>query len=126
LFETFLPSSTTPFYTIWGVDQIGIEGGLTVKKTSIRATLFNGATFSADEGKLVGAVGGELNKPTGQPSTNSKDFQVYVNQILHEDGGGLSVLFYHGAVDQDRPDTAITFQNSFNRLAGFASYPIGD
>lgn len=125
LFEGFIPSKTTPFYTIWGVDQMGIEGGLEMGKTSIRATVFNGTLFKADEGKIVGAVGGaELAKPAG-PSSNSKDFQAYFNQILDEEGGGISALIYHGTLDQARPDDEGTFKNGFTRVAGFASYPVG-
>ncbi|NCQ17414.1 MAG: hypothetical protein COW85_05790 [Ignavibacteria bacterium CG22_combo_CG10-13_8_21_14_all_37_15] len=97
-------------------DQVGIELGYAIDNTFIRATVFNGLNDNGDA-----AVGGAFKKTKGSPSYNSKDIQLFVNQILTKDGGGLSGYFYHGSVDLT--SGATVYQNNYNRYAFYGSYP---
>jgi hypothetical protein len=116
------------FFTPWGFDEAGLELGYTMNRTSFRATLFNGLTFSEEEGTATPAtsLSGSDSKVRGRPSYNSKDVQLFFNQILTENGGGFSLYYYRGELDL--PVVAATdefFQNTFDRYTAYASYPIG-
>jgi hypothetical protein len=129
LFQTTSARFNQPtFFTPWGFDEAGLELGYTVNRTSIRATLFNGLTFSEEEGTATPAtsLSGSDSKVRGRPSYNDKDIQLFFNQILTEDGGGVSLYYYNGRLDLPvvgSPDDF--FKNKFERYAAYASYPIG-
>jgi hypothetical protein len=123
------------FFTPWtspttggSFDQAGLELGYTVNRSSFRATVLNGLSFSEEEGTVVPATGlsGSDSKVKGRPSYNSKDVQLFFTQILTDNGGGVSLYYYNGKLDLPvvgSPD--IFFQNSFDRWAAYASYPVG-
>lgn len=112
LFQTTKAASSV--FKPWGFDEAGIEVGYDVENTSIRGTIFNGITSSGEP-----AQGGGLAKSYGEPSFNSKDFQVFATQRLTDNGGGISGYFYAGWLDQ-----STTRQNAFQRYALYASYPV--
>ncbi|HYU79523.1 MAG TPA: hypothetical protein VEK56_11095 [Vicinamibacterales bacterium] len=116
----------TTFFTPWGFDQAGVEGGIDYKRTSVRATVFSGLTLREEEGaiKAFPAQGGPLRKPGGLPSSDTVDFQVFANQILNADGGGVSAYYYHGRLDLPVAGAEDLFQNSFDRVALYGSYPV--
>jgi len=115
------------FFTPWGFDQAGIEGGVSAGRTSFRATVFNGLLVREEEGALLAfpAQGGPLSKPGGTSSANSLDFQLFANRILNPDGGGVSAYYYHGRLDLPIAGSLDnTFQNSFDRFALYGGYPV--
>ncbi len=116
------------FFTPWGFDEVGIELGYTYKGSSLRATVFNGLNYSIEEGHATPAtfLTGSDSKTPGRPSYNSKDVQIFFNQILTENGGGISAYYYIGRIDL--PETAAQdqfFKDIFDRWAVYAGYPIG-
>lgn len=115
----------TTFFTPWGFDEAGIEGGASFGRTSFRATVFNGLTVREEEGALLAfpAQGGPLSKPSGTSSANSPDFQLFANRIFDPYGGGISAYYYHGKLDLPiGGDLGNTFQNTFDRVALYGSY----
>ncbi len=88
------------FFTPWGFDQMGLEGGYTYKGFSASVTVFNGTFVKDDDGTLKGfpAQGGALFKTATAPSLNYKDFQLFLNQMIGE-RAGLSAFYYHGTLD---------------------------
>jgi hypothetical protein len=119
-------SNQSTLFTPWGFDQAGIEGGLDYKRTSVRGTVFNGLELRQQDGVLTpfAAQGGALSKSSGLPSSNTVDFQLFANQILQPDGGAVSAFYYHGNLDLPVSGTSNFFQNTFDRVALYAGYPI--
>jgi hypothetical protein len=111
--------STKYFFTPWGFDEVGVEGGYTVNRTAIRATVFNGLDYSEEE---AGAIPGQSGKTAGRPAYNSKDYQLFFNQILADNGGGVSLYYYKGALAL--PVGTGFMKNSYDRAAVYASYPV--
>ncbi len=114
------------FFTTWGFDQLGWETGFDYKRTSIRATVLNGLVLSKEDDtfKVSAAQGGALTAPSIAPRSNTSDFQVFVNQILHPEGGGLSLHYYHGNLQLPINNTNTFFLNKFDRVALYGSYPV--
>ncbi len=115
------------FFTPWNFDQAGAEGGLDYKGTSLRATVFSGLTLREENGVIIPfpAQGGALRKPADIPSSNTVDFQVFANQVLHSDGGGVSAYYYHGNLDLPTAGSLDhVFQNTFDRFAFYGAYPV--
>lgn len=120
-----------PAYTGLGGSQMGIDLGYVYYRSSLHAEILSGYAYDAKD-KPFAAVGGGSGKPTGTtPSANSLDFMLFANQILTEDGGGISAAFYHGQADINTNTTAKTtnndslfWTNKFMRWAVYASYPI--
>jgi hypothetical protein len=58
------------------------------------------------------------------------DLQLLLNRILHYNGGGVTLYYYHGnmALPILNPDGTFqpdrSFQNGFERIAFYASYPV--
>ncbi|HSS44105.1 MAG TPA: hypothetical protein VLO07_02095, partial [Thermoanaerobaculia bacterium] len=137
LFQTTGSNFNQPtFFTPWtspttggSFDQAGLELGYTVNRSVIRATVFNGLSFSEEEGTVVPATGlsGSDSKVKGRPSYNSKDIQLFFTQLLTDNGGGVSLYYYNGKLDLPvvGPPTGEFFKNSFERYAVYASYPLG-
>jgi hypothetical protein len=138
------------FFTPLGLHQMAITAGYYRKRTTIRGSISSGMRLLVDE------KDGEL-QPFGrkEPFANSlrgsgkggPDFQVFCNQILHPDGGNVSLYYYNGrstlprldllperlATDPFDDSTRLTpeeianltfFKNTFHRLAFYAGYPI--
>jgi hypothetical protein len=115
------------FFTLWNFDQSGLELAYNLKKTTIAATVFNGLYFAAaneEPDRIEPAVGGALTKPSGIKSRNAKDYQLFVNQLLTEDGGGVSAGYYRGTLDLPAGLTGNFFQNNFHRAALYGEYPV--
>ncbi len=109
------------FFKLWGFDQSGLEVAYNLEKTTFAATVFNGFFF--EDNAIEPAQGGELKKSSSLKSFNTKDFQLAVNQLLTEDGGGVSVTYYRGTLDLPI-DTINFFQNNFHRGAIYGAYPV--
>lgn len=116
----------TTFFTPWGFDQAGAEVGIDFHRTSFRAAIFNGLVVGEEDGAFMAfpAQGGALSKTGSLPSANTPDFQLFANQILTDDGGGVSAYYYHGNLDLPVGGGDAVFQNTFDRLAFYGSYPV--
>jgi len=122
----------TTFFTPWNFHQSGVTFGYYQGRTAVRALLLSGVRLHNDKDAL---------EPFGrrEPFTDdlplSKhsgvDFQLFVNRILNFNGGAVTMYYYHGnmnipIVNPDgtfQPD--IAFRNDFDRVAFYASYPVG-
>jgi hypothetical protein len=121
----------TTFFTPWNFHQSGVTFGYYQGRTAVRALLLSGVRLHNDKDAL---------EPFGrrEPFTDSLplskhsgvDFQLLVNRILNFNGGGVTLYYYHGnmnipIINPDgtfQPDRA--FQNDFDRVAFYASYPV--
>src|SRR6266542_2423918 len=116
LFQTAGISSSgrsVPYvYQPWGLDQVGAEVGGEWEKVSLRAAVLGGTfmrweeeanafiAFPSQTGPWKGAnqaVPG-LGKPFNYVSHNRPDFSANLTYLLHEEGGGVSLLYYHGNI----------------------------
>ncbi|MBI1746025.1 MAG: hypothetical protein HYR55_05470 [Acidobacteria bacterium] len=129
-FQTNGANFTQPtFFTPWNFDQAGAEVGVDYGRTSFRVTMFNGLLLREEDGVLkpFAAQGGVLNKATVTPAHNTPDVQMFFNQIIHEQGGAISVYYYHGNLGlpiNGVNSVAGFFRNNFDRVAIYGSYPI--
>ena len=127
LFQT-TPSNfdQSTFFKTWGFDEAGVEVGLDYHRTSIRFALLNGLVLSKEDGKFVAtaAQGGPLTGPSEGPPHHRPDFQVFINRVLHADGGGVSFYYYHGNLALPIRGTGEFFRNHFDRVAIYGSYPV--
>jgi hypothetical protein len=127
-----------PSFVGIGGSQTGIDLGYTMNTikdhpATLHAAVLSGYAYDVKD-KPFAAIGGGSGKPTGlAPSANALDFQVFLNQILTEDGGGITALYYHGQADIGTNITSkiatsnvdsLFWTDKFNRWAIFASYPI--
>lgn len=116
LFQSVVQSSggrAVPYvYQPWGLDEVGAEIGGDFDKLSVRAAVLGGTfmrwegeantfiAFPSQTGPWKGAnqaVPG-LGKPFDYVSHNRPDFSANVTYTLHEEGGGISLLYYHGNI----------------------------
>jgi hypothetical protein len=121
----------TTFFTPWSFHQSGVTFGYYQGRTAVRALLLSGVRLHDDDHEL---------DPFGrkEPFTDSSpiskhsgvDFQLLVNRILHFNGGGVTLYYYHGNMNIPiiNPDgtfqTDRAFRNNFDRVAFYASYPV--
>ncbi|HEX4945272.1 MAG TPA: hypothetical protein VFZ34_01245 [Blastocatellia bacterium] len=114
------------FFRTWGFDQLGVEVGLDHRRTSIRAAIFNGVELHRTQSGLraYSAQGGPLTREAALPSSNTPDFQVFVNQRLTRKGGSLALHYYHGNITLPTAAPVNSFRNHFDRLAAYGSYPL--
>jgi hypothetical protein len=96
----------------WGLDEAGVEIGEDVSRLSLRAAILGGTLirwedesaafipFPAQTGPWKGAnqAVSSLTKSFDSPGHNSPDFSANATYILHPDGGGVTLLYYHGSV----------------------------
>lgn len=132
LFQGQAASQTgSTFFTPWGFDESGIEAAYVNKGLSISGTIFNGIVVKDDEGafKAFPAAGGALQKLTSLKNKNAKDYQLFVNEMLKDDGSGVSLYLYRGTTDLPIPGTpadefssSTSFGNDFYRVAFYGSY----
>jgi len=116
----------TQFFTL-GLTSAAAEAGVDYQRTSLRVSILNGGVLINDGGtlKLYGSQGGALAKPAGAVTSSTPDFQVYANQILTSNGGGVSVLYYHGNLGVPYLGTTNRFyKNKFDRVVLYGSYPV--
>lgn len=116
LFQTVVQSSggrAVPYvYQPWGLDEVGAEVGGEFNNLSLRAAVLGGVfmrwegeanafiAFPSQTGPWKGAnqaVPG-LGKPFDYVDHNKPDFSANVTYTLHEEGGGISLLYYHGNI----------------------------
>jgi hypothetical protein len=116
LFQTVVQSSggrAVPYvFQPWGLDEVGLEVGGEFDKLSVRAAILGGVfmrweeeansfiAFPAQTGPWKGAnqaVAG-LGRPYNYVAHNTPDFSANLTYTLHEDGGGVSLLYYHGSI----------------------------
>jgi hypothetical protein len=96
----------------WGLDEAGVEFGGDIKNLSLRAAILNGTIlrweedsnaflpFPAQTGPFKGAnqaIAG-LTKPFNLVAHSTPDYSLNATYILQSEGGGISVLYYHGNV----------------------------
>ncbi len=119
------------FFTPWNFDEAGLEVGYTQQRTLLRATLFNGLTYDANEDVAhpaqTGAAGNAFAKDPVRPDFHSVDVQVFLTQMLNADGAGVSLYYYKGALAlpvDNIPTSGTYWNNSFDRVAAYASYPL--
>ena len=118
-------SEQSTFFTPWNFHQLGATFGYYQGRTSVRAYLLGGVRLHEDHGRL---------EPFGrkEPFTRailearhpSPDFQLFINRILHHEGGAVSFYYYRGNVTLPIIETNKTFQNYFDRIAFYGSYPV--
>jgi hypothetical protein len=96
----------------WGLDEAGLELGADINRLSLRAAVLNGTLirwdgeansflpFPAQTGPWKGAnqAAAALTKGFDSPAHSTPDFSANATYILHSDGGGISLLYYHGNV----------------------------
>ena len=116
LFQTVVQSSSgraVPYvYQPWGLDEVGLEVGGEFEKLSVRAAVLGGTfmrwspeantfiAFPSQTGPWKGAnqAVSSLGKPFNYVAHNTPDFSAHVTYALHEDGGAVSLLYYHGNI----------------------------
>ncbi len=116
LFQTVVQSPggrATPYvYQPWGLDEVGVEVGGEFDKLSVRGAIMGGTfmrwspeantfiAFPSQTGPWKGAnqAVSSLGKPFDYVSHNTPDFSANITYSLHEDGGGVSLLYYHGNI----------------------------
>jgi hypothetical protein len=121
----------TTFFTPWNFHQSGVTFGYYQGRTAVRALLLSGVRLHNDKDAL---------EPFGrrEPFTDALplskhsgvDFQLLVNRILNFNAGSVTMYYYHGnmnipIINPDgtfQPDRA--FQNNFDRVAFYTSYPV--
>ncbi len=115
------------FFRTWGFDQLGAEVGFDHRRTSVRASLFNGVELHRKNGALraYSAQGGPLTREAALPTNSTPDFQFFVNQKITRKGGNVALHYYQGNIAL--PTTTLPsgyFRNSFRRIAAYGSYPL--
>lgn len=132
-------SEQSTFFTPWSFHQLGATFGYYQGRTMVRAYVLGGIRLHEDRGRL---------EPFGrkEPFTEdlrgtrhpAPDFQFFVNRILNHEGGAVSLYYYRGNVTLPiiEPNTTPTpaptpgavpldtFQNQFDRIALYGSYPV--
>lgn len=99
-------------YQSWGLDEAGVEAGVDVNKLSLRGAILGGTMirwedesaaflpFPAQTGPWKGAnqAVAALGKPYTSLGHNKVDFSANATYILNSEGGGVSLIYYHGNV----------------------------
>jgi len=111
------------FFQTWGFDEGGAEIGFDSGHTSIRAAVLSGLVINK-QGDKFSATAGVLAKPSAGPTYSAPDFQLFVNQALNPEGGGLAFQYYHGNLALPITGTPNFFRNDFDRAGIYASYPV--
>jgi len=137
------------FFTPLGLHQMAFTVGYYHKRTTIRGGVSSGMRLLVDhDNREVEAFGRK--EPITRAldgSDGGPDYQIFFNQILHPDGGNISVYYYNGRSMLPRLDllpprqrtdpfddtttlrseeaaNLTFFKNTFHRLAFYAGYPI--
>src|SRR5262245_4069810 len=115
----------TTIFTPSKVHQAGGTLGFYQGRTAIQALIRSGMRFT-DFQKINDPFMNSLSPFIDRGA----DFQLNVNRILHHNGGGVSLYYFHGSMALPilSPTGAIQtgrfFQNDFERIAFYASYPV--
>jgi hypothetical protein len=86
------------FFTPLGFHQTGGTMGYHYKRTTIRGHLLSGLRLKADDDGRLEPFGRKepFSKALAPSNKGGPDFQLYFNQILHHDGGNVSLYYYKG------------------------------
>jgi hypothetical protein len=117
----------TTFFRTWGFDELGFEVGYDYRRTSVRAALLNGIVINRNREDLFApfaAQGGPLTRSSPLPGHRGPDYQFFINQALHPEGGGISLHYYRGNVSLPISSNTGSFRNRFDRTAVYGSYPV--
>jgi len=138
------------FFTPLGLHQMAISGGYYYKRTTIRGGISSGMRLLIDHDEEELQPFGKkepFTKALHGSEDSGPDVQLFFNQILHPDGGNVSLYYYNGRASLPRLDllnqpgpsdpfdesTPMTeeemanlpfFKNNFQRLTLYAGYPI--
>ena len=90
-------------FLVWAVPEMAVEGGYysAISGTSIAARIGNGILWTED-GEAEGAQGGALSKDPSLPASNSKSYQLVLNQILLKESG-VTAYYYRTSVPSPNP-----------------------
>ena len=142
LFQTVVQSPSgraVPYlYQPWGLDEVGVEVGGEFEKLSVRAAILGGAfmrwsaeanqfiAYPSQTGPWKGAnqAVSSLGRPFDYVAHNSPDFSANVTYTLHENGGGISLLYYRGSIatpTKCTDGTAIGKANASSVVCGVAA-----
>jgi len=137
------------FFTPLGLHQMAFNVGYYHKRTTIRGGVSSGMRLLVNhDNREVEAFGRK--EPITRAidgSDGGPDYQIFFNQIVHPDGGNISVYYYNGRSMLPRLDllpprertdpfddtttlrseeaaNLTFFKNTFHRLAFYAGYPI--
>jgi hypothetical protein len=95
------------FFTPLGFHQEAIATGYHYKRTTVRGEILSGIRLKADNEKFKPFGRKEpFSKALQQSNKGGPDFRLYVNQILHHDGGNVSLYYYKGQSYLPRVDLA--------------------
>ncbi|HKP84974.1 MAG TPA: hypothetical protein VJZ26_02685 [Blastocatellia bacterium] len=121
----------TTFFTPWNFHQAGIVAGYYQGRTSVRAYMLEGIRIDKDEDKVEPFGRREpFSKDIPNTRHGTPDMQIFVNRILNHNAGSVSLYYYRGNAtlpvfdNQANKFTDAVFQDHFNRVAAFASYPV--
>jgi len=142
LFQTVVQSSggrAVPYvYQPWGLDEVGAEVGGEFENLSLRAAILGGTfmrwspeantfvAFPSQTGPWKGAnqAVSSLGKPFDYVSHNTPDFSANATYTLNENGGGVSLIYYHGNIatpTKCTDGTAIGKASSAGEVCGVAA-----
>jgi hypothetical protein len=105
----------TTFFAPWKVHQAGATIGYYQGRTAIQALMRGGK---------------DLFTTSSAFKHRGMDLQLLVNRILNFNGGAVTLYYYHGnsTLPILNPDGTVqpgrSFQNDFERVAFYASYPV--
>jgi hypothetical protein len=106
----------TTFFAPWKVHQAGATFGYYQGRTAIQALMRSGNDLFTTSSSTF--------KHRGM------DLQLLVNRILNFNGGAVTLYYYHGNTalpilnPNGTPQPGRFFQNDFERVAFYASYPV--
>lgn len=129
LFQKQPANPGSPFY-LWNVDEMAAEAGYYWPKTgtNLSARISNGVIWKTDSsGKITDhadpAQGGALTKDAAAPGSNTKNWQIVLNQYLNQDSG-FTLYYYKGQIPW--PDTSANAGpytiDTYSRLAAYANW----
>jgi hypothetical protein len=132
------------FFAPLGFHQAAVIAGYYHNRTTISGQVSAGIRVRVDDDGNLEPFGRKepVTKALAQGKSGGPDFKLFFNQILHDQGGNLSVYYYNGRSRLPRLDllppgdpgttdpadhieAVPFFKNDFHRLAFYAGYPIG-
>lgn len=120
-----LRSGTTTFFAPMNFNQAGIEAGYTFRGFNIAAKVSNGIVVAPDASGADSNNGGGNSRSDTDPNRNAKDFQVFANQFIGDEGA-VTAFYYHGTSSNPVPSAspATVWTDKFDRAALYATIPV--
>src|SRR5262249_60506344 len=86
------------FFTPLGYHMVGVTAGYYHKRTTIRTQILSGLRVKEESDGTLEPFGRRdpFTKALSASNKGGPDVQVFFNQILHPDGGNVSVYYYNG------------------------------